>query len=95
MPYYQDKFLFDYEASRFEFSRYGFVRNGRGSKFTTFMVGTLLIRILIGKVLASSDVVMAELSKPIKSDKPKTGDTSKNKDDAKPMAMVNAELGKR
>ena len=46
MPYYPDDFLFEFEAKRFAFSKHGFVRNGRGNRFTTFMVGTLLLRVL-------------------------------------------------
>lgn len=73
MPYIQNNFFFPFEIIRFDLSRYGFIRNGRGSQFTTFMVGTLLIRTLIGRILCDHEGLMKKLSETNKQTVPGEG----------------------
>lgn len=66
--------MLDYEAARFAFSKHGFVRNGRGSRFTTFATGTMLVRVLLKACSAPSGLQAALAQKPVSKPLDKSGD---------------------
>jgi len=87
-PFYPQGYLWEWEKRRFEFSKYGFVRNGRGNRFGQFMVSMVaVVRQLIGNVLGKREETLAKM-KPKEGEEPVEAEGEADDEKGKNNALV-------